>query len=41
MFIYFKHETLNLSKDEFNELKDILESYWLKSSQKWMSRGLY
>lgn len=37
----FKHETLNLSKDEYNELKDILEPYWLNSSQNWMSRGLY
>ena len=30
-----------LSESEYYELKNILEPYWLNSSQKWMSRGLY
>lgn len=37
----FKNKILSLSESEYNELKDILEPYWLNSSQKWMSRGLY
>ena len=37
----FKNKILSLSESEYNELKDILEPYWLNSSQKWMSIGLY
>ena len=37
----FKNKILSLSESEYNELKDILEPYWLNSGQNWMSRGLY
>lgn len=37
----FKNKILSLPESEYNELKDILEPYWLNSSQKWMSIGLY
>ena len=37
----FKNKILSLSESEYNELKDILEPYWLNSSQKWQNRGLY
>lgn len=37
----FKNKILSLSESEYNELKDILEPYWLNSGQNWISRGLY
>ena len=37
----FKNKILSLSESEYNKLKNILEPYWLNSSQKWMSIGLY